>query len=902
VTLARQLLSARRIYEENREIAVSLMGVSDEWPSPNDHLPTRSFFQYWGKAQPATQGAQYHLLPYHCLDVAAVGAAWLDASPVVRRALAAGGQEVHARAWVLFFLALHDLGKFDIRFQAKAPEVLEVLRPGAALPPADAIRHYAHGPAGYAWFEQEVRQWLAGGLPREALKNWCDWLAAVAGHHGRMPLGGNERVVRSRYAPDIVKATDRAARAGWVRALEQLFLEPVGLNLGHTPPPASPLLAGFCSVCDWLGSDAAHFTYMDEQQDLSEYFHARRDIACQVLTSTQLYRPCLADARFTILYPDKTARQVQTLVDDLPIAPALSVIEAPTGSGKTEAALVYAARLLVAGLAESIVFALPTQATANAMLGRLEEIATTLFSGGANLILAHGKAAHHPYFDQLKQRAGIPQAQGREHAAVHCAEWLAVSRKRAFLGQIGICTVDQVLLSVLPVKHNFVRSFGLGKSVLIVDEVHAYDSYMLGLLGEALFRQRQAGGSAILLSATLPSALQHLLLDAWRGEFRAVSMHPSDAGVAPYPLITQRRADGNDQLSQVGEAHHPEPRTLEVRLYPAPELLPDATLREGILAAARDGAKVAVICNLVADAQQLAEQLRQQAGDIPVDLFHSRYRFLDRQEKEQATLRSYGERRPDGGRVLVATQVVEQSLDLDFDWLVTQICPVDLLFQRLGRLHRHRRSRLNGYEVPRCMVLLPENGVYGAKQEAVYCKAVLWRTEQCLRQQTSLVFPNVYRPLIEEVYRPDPWDAEPETITRALNDHLGQALAQRLTALRLAREPIDPFDDDAQKIVVFTREGEHGPHILLMCTGNKRLLYRPEIDLDRMPEWDLAEILDLEAVPVPNSWRDSLPATDETNRVRLAMREVAPGIYAADTSKARFIYDQELGLRMKRSA
>ncbi|MGH8592618.1 MAG: hypothetical protein ACREX9_09765 [Gammaproteobacteria bacterium] len=126
--------------------------------------------------------------------------------------------------------------------------------------------------------------------------------------------------------------------------------------------------------------------------------------------------------------------------------------------------MAYVSRLLAAGLAESVVFALPTQATANAMLTRLEQVAEILFPKAANFILAHGKARYNPHFDALKQQAKYPTAQGKESASVHCAEWLAQSRKRVFLGQIGVCTVDQVLLSVLPVKHAFVRSFGLGKA------------------------------------------------------------------------------------------------------------------------------------------------------------------------------------------------------------------------------------------------------------------------------------------------------------------------------------------------------------------------------------------------------------------------------------------------------
>jgi CRISPR-associated endonuclease/helicase Cas3 len=212
------------------------------------------------------------------------------------------------------------------------------------------------------------------------------------------------------------------------------------------------------------------------------------------------------------------------------------------GSGKTEAALAYASCLLAAGLAESVIFALPTQATANVMLARLEQVAGILFPEAANVVLAHGKRNYNPHFNTLKQQAKHATAQGKESATVHCAEWLAQSRKRVFLGQVGVCTVDQVLLSVLPVKHAFVRSFGLGKSVLIVDEVHAYDSYMYGLLAEVLQRQREAGGSAILLSATLPYHQRQMLAQSWGGDVEQTT---------DYPLITQISGNGQRAPSPV---------------------------------------------------------------------------------------------------------------------------------------------------------------------------------------------------------------------------------------------------------------------------------------------------------------------------------------------------------------
>ena len=221
---------------------------------------------------------------------------------------------------------------------------------------------------------------------------------------------------------------------------------------------------------------------------------------------------------------------MQLLAEALPKRRSLTIIEAPTGTGKTEAALTYAWKLVSAGLADSIIFALPTQATANAMFERLEKMAGVVFADSPNLLLAHGFAQFNEKFTELKKRSR--PADGEEQDGwVKCSEWLSESRKRVFLGQIGVCTIDQVLISVLPVRHRFVRSFGVGRSVLIVDEVHAYDAYMYGLLEEVLRQQRASGSSAILLSATLPEAQKQKLFSAWGAE-------SEEEKFAPYPLIS----------------------------------------------------------------------------------------------------------------------------------------------------------------------------------------------------------------------------------------------------------------------------------------------------------------------------------------------------------------------------
>ena len=383
-----------------------------------------------------------------------------------------------------------------------------------------------------------------------------------------------------------------------------------------------------------------------------------------------------------LLRPDHQPMQVQTLVEELAVEGGLTLIEAPTGSGKTEAALAYAWRLLASGRVESIVFALPTQATANAMFKRLEKASTKLFDDHPNLLLAHGSAKFNEDFLRLSvQEEHIDY----ENSWAQCSAWLSQSRKRAFLGQIGVCTIDQVLISVLPVRHRFIRGFGLGRSLLVVDEVHAYDTYMYGLLEAVLKEQQTVGGSVVLLSATLPDCQRQELFRAWDSNLS--SQLKSSQSVLPestYPLISQVTSR-KFETYELADEHLPEGREVLIEPFIVRECFPSDELLTRICKAAEGGANVAVICNLVDHAQQLYTTLAH-ISSVPVMLFHSRFTLHDRQAIEAMLSERFGfSATPMGGAILVATQVVEQSLDVDFDWMVTQLCPADLLFQRLGR-------------------------------------------------------------------------------------------------------------------------------------------------------------------------------------------------------------------------
>jgi len=890
-------------------------------------------YRYWGKTSlDDEQGNSYHLLPYHCLDVAAVADVWWRQSRDISHCFIeiTGLNEKQTRAWLLFFITLHDYGKFDLRFQRKALEAWKAVNTELSSIPTQlngqSIKEYNHGPAGLYWFYQDLKERFSPGEDdfyvddNDDWMRWCSWLAPVVGHHGVVPQDHEKDNPKyhlhstSQLILDIFKQS----RLQWLSALELLFLTPAGLSLDNTPPllattknsqSAATMLAGFCSVSDWLGSSEL-FTYDDQPCDkLAQWYECRLKIAKKALHEAGVIsqiRPYQAIDALLNGYPP---RQVQSLVELLPKVQGLTLIEASTGSGKTETALAYAWQLLALGLADSIVFALPTQATANAMLKRLEKAAPLLFANQTNVVLAHGRAKYEQNFIDLKQACQPHTAQGHEEAWVQCGNWLAQSRKRVFLGQIGVCTVDQVLVSVLPVKHKFVRGFGIGRSVLIIDEVHAYDSYMYGLLDAVLEQQRLAGGSAILLSATLPFHQKAQLAKAWGCELAATNQ--------AYPLISHCNAGQTAFFDLVEQPdQQPEPTSVQLELIKTPHLLPGDDLIQRLLDAVAQGAQVCLVCNLVAVAQQLYQQVSdsikqdQRLSEDQLLLFHSRFIFADRQKKEQAVLNLFGAEPVPAdarskGHLLIATQVVEQSLDLDFDWLITQLCPVDLLFQRMGRLHRHLRSRPEYYQQPVCTVLLPTEDDYELHELIYGNSRVLWRTQQCLQQaeqetESQVSFPAAYRDWIEPVYNEEAWPNEPEWVLKSYEAYEKDCYASQMTARQLINSKMDELlSDNDSNVSALTRDGDMNLNLTPFYTDmqGERCLLNGEL-IDKLDESKRLETINLNSVAVPKSWgkHGRLPEADKDGFIWLSMQAITDGHFVAQQGNYTYFYHAHTGL------
>lgn len=664
-----------------------------------------------------------------------------------------------------WLVSLHDIGKFSRPFQAQAPQHW----PTAALGDLDPARLPPPGPrhdaVALALLNDSLSDLADGVLPpqQDGRRSWLPsrrlhLFRALAGHHGRP-------VSKPDVTASVLDQACVAAARAFMSAMTDLFRPP------PLPKPDDRALAclewnlaGLTTLADWIGSQQTWFPYVDADAvaDPAGYFWtlALPRAAAAVAAAGLMATPPAPFAGTRQLFPVVTTpspaqRWAETVA--LPDGPVIAVVEDLTGSGKTEAAVTLAHRLLAAGRANGIFLALPTMATANAMFDRMADAYRRLFRDGTqpSLALAHGRADLDPRFAaafsgeaNATPRAADP---ADEPAESHCAAWLAEDRRRALLAQIGVGTIDQALLAVLPVRHATLRLHGLQGKVLIVDEAHAFDPYMRRELIELLRFHAALGGSAILLSATLPHATRQMLIDAFRDGAGAPPV-PLQSQV--YPLATLSGADAAISEEACGVRDGLARSVTVTRVGDA-----DAVLQR-IIEAAGAGAAVAWIRNTVDDALESAARLR--AHGITPLVFHARFALCDRLDVEAEVLRRFGRDSAGDARrcVLVATQVVEQSLDVDFDLLATDLAPVDRLIQRAGRLWRHARKP-RPLRMEEMLVLSPDpvdDPPAGWIRDllpgtaAVYRDpALLWRSARAIFETGALVTPDDMRPMIEAV-------------------------------------------------------------------------------------------------------------------------------------------------------
>jgi CRISPR-associated endonuclease/helicase Cas3 len=713
----------------------------------DDVTPPPLYQRLWGKTDPKT--GQVHPLVCHMLDVAQVAwALWREAlTPSVRDQFSDAlslEQEAAGRV-IAFWAALHDLGKASPCFQRKyAPAQAELSKAGLSFPRLFSRESCPHGTISAQVLEPLLE--AETGLPRRIAKHIA---RAVGGHHGEWPIRNDLDALRSSQLGD---ESWQAVRHEIFETFVTLFDPPSVQQLGDTLQENAflMLLSGLVSAADWIGSIQKHFPYTDAPVDPARYVETAKERAHHTLHTLGWvgWQPPEQPLSFQHLFPFPPLpmqEAVIALARDLK-EPSLVIIEAPTGSGKTESALYLAGCWAYVGQQRGMYVAMPTMATSNQMFSRVREFLRRRYPDAlVNLQLIHSQARWRDDMQDLVLKTFDDQ-EGDTLAAM---AWF-LPHKRSLLASFGVGTVDQALLSVLQARHFFMRLFGLGHKTVIFDEVHAYDTYMSTIFQRLLSWLRAVGASVVVLSATLPTQTRRQLLDAYLGTDGAKNMADLDVS---YPAVTWAGENGPGTV--------PLPAPLDRRIALEWVEREPWAIAQCLKSELQEGGCAAVICNTVGRAQEIYRTLRDvdivPASDLV--LFHARFPFAWRDGIENRVLNDFG-KEPRGGRpskaIVVATQVIEQSLDLDFDLMVTDMAPVDLILQRAGRLHRHKQEGRPGpLALPRLLIAAPAvcEGVPDFEKSVyVYEPYVLLRSYLALQKHKELALPSGTVDLIEAVY------------------------------------------------------------------------------------------------------------------------------------------------------
>jgi CRISPR-associated endonuclease/helicase Cas3 len=694
----------------------------------------------------------------HCLNVGCVAEVLLSLLPPQLRKLIPAGAATLA--------ALHDVGKVSPGFQVKSEAWL--------------VQHALRGRAleeGWSWSVSDHAK-ISQSTVQELLRHsqLHSWAAVVGAHHGRIK---GERV-----------PVHEPWEKGRLR-LSEVLIKEFG-PLPDQPPDEATIwfVAGLITIADWIGSDEKLFP-----QD-ARWTMAERRKRAQMALATIDWRPITAKQLngFSDLFPEiQQANSLQTESVRVVREPGVYVIEGPMGYGKTEAALAAAYQLIRAGKATGLYFALPTQVTSNRIHLRVQPFIERICAGPEAVRLAHSASWLAETDPPTQLYPASPDAEARGHVRAG-RSWFA-SAKRALLAPFGVGTIDQALLGIVAAKHFFVRQFGLAGKVVVLDEVHTYDLYTSTLIGALVKRLRELQCTVIILSATLTEKRRRELLGL--ADDQPVSV--------AYPLVSG--ATGS-LLECACEA--PPAKTIQIRNMSGALRVEEAIER------ARRGECLLWIRNTVDEAQQTYRNLQSanSQGGPSIALLHSRFPFFRREQLEAYWMDQLGKRpsnRPDGC-VLVSTQIVEQSVDIDADLLITDLAPTDMLLQRLGRLWRHDRPT-RPCPQPEVWIQMPPSDdaslrdlsakelreVLG-KSARVYAPYILLRSFKEWRGRATITLPDDIRPILEATYT-DPHAAEPPAwreLRKQLEKQKDTMAGQALNATAIWNNPALPDEEGIQ--------------------------------------------------------------------------------------------------------
>ena len=798
-------------------------------------MTTPAYTRYfWGKSD-REDPQRIHLLEHHMADVGACFEALL-AQPIIRQRLArSGGRDdldAATIARLCVFAALHDIGKVNVGFQARIWQ-------DADWPEGETKRPFRSGHIAdltpvLNYDDRKTAAWFFDALGWDDFLTWddedgriaCGLFVAALSHHGaplhlgstRQPNPGIWHPYGNLHPQQHVTHIGRLVRewfpAAWSSVAPPL---PAAVAFQHT-------FTGLCMLVDWIGSDETCFPFRAEPD--GDYMqtaraNARRavsDIGLNLEEQRRIFlsRPTLPGFSQLFNLPNTRENAIQKAVTSVPPEERLVIAESETGSGKTEATLLRFARLYAKGLVDGLYFALPTRAAASQIHRRVTEFTRNLFPTDTDPQPVLAVPGYVRAGDATGERLPNYEVWWDDHPDVRTAKrrWSAESAKRYLAAQIAVGTVDQAMMAVLKVKHAHMRAACLVRNLLVVDEVHASDTYMSTVLEHLLHAHIQAGGYAMLISATLGSVARC----RWLGHTNPPSLAEA-IDDAPYPAVSTPKG-----ITAAGENNYS--KTVTIGAMPTMSDFADTARRA--LAAARAGAKVLVVRNTVGHAvqtQQALEELvnEEHAGLLfsvngVTTLHHGRFGADDRRLLDNAVEELLGKERQVGGHIVVGTQTLEQSLDIDADLLITDLCPVDVLLQRIGRLHRHtRKDRPDGYETPACVVLTPgdelsplltsgqnANGlgphghVYGYMQ-------ILEATRRLIDERPEWHIPAMNRELVERATHPHILESITKEMGEAWRAHANSTEGGYIGDRQTARSNVVRFDksffEDNQDVV-----------------------------------------------------------------------------------------------------
>ncbi len=771
-------------------------------------------YRFWGKLDnDGKQSCPVHLLVYHSLDVAACGHTLLTESPeILTRILNLWGlpdsDRENVKGHIVALMALHDLGKFDLHFQcmhrgSKAESV--AITRGLRIP-EDGTQYNAknnhHSVVGWRLWAEDFdldrtkRVSILDGT--RWASSWNDVAGCILAHHGAPPT--NEDGGDRKSAESLVRESD-------VRLTIRSFIleaDKVLSDVGILPPPWKPPIprlpvelshdiAALAIIADWLGSDQWHFKYKDTPMPLRDYWEATLKVAQRAISKSDVIHKAIVKSTapdIQTLFPHiQNPTPLQQTCWDLEPEPAtLYMIEDTMGSGKTEAGLLLAHKCLTKGLVKGCYFALPTRATTDGIYRRLlgtvlnkdackSEYLSHTFTETANvsIALAHATATLTRKRAKLEFDRIALEIEGTESdegelgtASSNRMSWYRGS-KRALGADFGVGTIDQALMAVIAVKHWALRMHFLSQKVVILDEVHSYDAHTFMLCRILIRALVSRGLPVIVMSATLCQRDRQLLAaEALHGRATWVNQKERDLSMTPSAGIPLDKAfpavtivgNGTPKVIPVQGVYQ---RRVVFAIRPSWQ-----SVSVSIRKALASGKNVCLLRNTVKSAQETYLQYQ----DLNPLVIHARFLPPDRAQKEQSVERIAGRRSSSQdreGKLVIATQVVEQSLDLDFDLLFTDLAPLDVLLQRSGRCWRHLRDeRGNPAESesrvgdPVVTVIAPAPEGIKTWKEAVreictgspliYSVADLWLTLRTIERNPDILVPRDTRRLMTEVY------------------------------------------------------------------------------------------------------------------------------------------------------